>query len=124
MQFDKISYLLNEKTITKFTLNDKEKTINKLDERFFKNHDISKIPEPSINNQLKIRALMNYFDSVKCDNDYSGYNYKEVIYDNILSNLPCGFNTWYDPVGRFTLSSLLWILRIYSFCKRILNRLK
>ena len=117
----KISYLLNNNSISSFTLNNKKKTNNILDERFFDILDISKIPKPSINNQLKIRALMDYFYLIKCDNSYSGHNYKDGIYDNILSNLPHGLKYWYDPLGHFKMSSLIVMTRFIIFLKRFLH---
>jgi hypothetical protein len=92
----RIGYRTSEQKIIGFTLNHKLCEANDLDRLFFKNIDPSMMPNSTIMNQLKIRALMEFFDLKRKGDRDSLYDYTEGLYDARFVDISTKFKCWYD----------------------------
>ncbi len=118
----KISYLKHNGVIKGFILNGEEIKKNRLDRKFFEMLDVNIIPNPSEVNQLKIWALMKYFELSKLNIDDQTYKYKDGLYDNYLINIMNKINWWYDLPVYFNCSLTSAFIKTYISINKIINR--
>jgi hypothetical protein len=94
-------------------LNEKICEESELDRLFFEKLDVSIIPNPTIMNQLKIRALMEYFESKMYGREGFSYDFTQGIYDADLIKISSKLKWWYDFPVHLGFSSLSLISRLH-----------
>jgi len=111
----RIGYRITKDKIIGFTVNGVARIPTELDELFFQKLDMSKIPQPTITHQIKIRGLVEYFHLISSGDDSSfGYDYREGIYDSIFFHISNKFSRWYDFPVHFRCSLIPIIIRLLS----------